>query len=161
MRSHAAKKREHPRSPFRCSVEVLEPRAVPSLLASPVGFQPEQIRAAYGINSIRSSVSKADGTGQTIAIVDAFNDPHIVNDLNAFDKQFTLTQSRSTIFKQYGPAKSFLTVFNQNGKKINPATSSSPGPQPLPPVHSPYTWEAEVSLDVEWAHAIAPARRST
>ena len=62
------------------------------------GFEPNQIRSAYGINFIRSALSKADGTGQTIAIVDAFNDPHILSDVNAFDQQFTLTSKQSTIF---------------------------------------------------------------
>ena len=133
--------------------------AHPNVSSSPVGFQPEQIREAYGINSIRSGISQADGTGQTIAIVDAYNDPGIFNDLNTFDKQFTLTSKRSTIFKQYGAAKSFLTVINQFGQKINPASTSSPGPEPLPSGPTPYGWEGEESLDVEWAHAIAPGAK--
>ena len=95
--------------------------AHPDAYSYPVGYQPEQIRSAYGINSIRFGSSKADGSGQTIAIVDAYNDPDIVKDVDAFDKKFSLTANGSTIFKKYGPASQFLTVVNQRGQTIKPA----------------------------------------
>jgi subtilase family serine protease len=147
------------RQPLHIRASEIKAPAHPNASSSPVGFQPEQIRSAYGINSIGADVLKADGSGQTIAIVDAYNDPAIVRDLNAFDKQFTLTSKRTTIFKQFGPAKSFLSVIDQNGQKINPAETSSPGPEPVPSVHSSVSWEGEESLDVEWAHAIAPGAK--
>ena len=40
--------------------------------AGTVAYTPAQIRAAYGISSLSE-----DGTGQTIAIVDAYDDPSI------------------------------------------------------------------------------------
>ena len=46
------------------------------------GYSPSQISQAYAFNKITlpNSVT-ADGSGQTIAIVDAYNDPKITADL--------------------------------------------------------------------------------
>ena len=79
-----------------------------------VAYTPAQIRAAYGIK--RRGSDPLDGTGQTIAIVDAYDDPSIFQSLDAFDSQFGLTASGPTLYAQYGPASSFLTVLNQNGQ---------------------------------------------
>ena len=90
-----------------------------------------------------------DGTGQTIAIVDAYDDPNIFQSLDAFDSQFGLTTSGPSLYAQYGPASSFLTVLNQNGQ-----ATSLPGTDPNGAGST--NWELEEALDVEWAHAIAP-----
>ena len=73
-----------------------------------------------------------DGTGQTIAIVDAYNEPTLKADLAAFDSQFGLAA-----------APSFVQV-NQTGGSSLPASDSPGG------------WGLETALDVEWAHSIAP-----
>jgi hypothetical protein len=91
------------------------------------------MREAYGFNQIsfdHGSI-KGNGSGQTIAIVDAYNDPNIANDLKAFDRYFDLPSAN-------------LTVLNQNGGTKLPGTDRSGG------------WELEESLDIEWAHAMAP-----
>ena len=116
-------------------------------LSSPSGtvaYTPAQIRAAYDINGVAF-----DGTGQTIAIVDAYDDPSIYQALDAFDSQFGLTTSGPTLYNQYEPSSSFLTVLNQNGQ----ATSL---PSTDPNGLGTDNWEVEEALDVEWAHAIAP-----
>jgi subtilase family serine protease len=87
--------------------------------ASGATYTPAQIRAAYGITG--------DGAGQTIAIVDAYDDPNIVADLKAFDAK-------------YGLSDPILSVVYQGGSK--PVADSG--------------WALEISLDVEWAHAVAP-----
>jgi subtilase family serine protease len=95
------------------------------------GYTPAQIRTAYGFTNVSfgtSSVS-ADGAGQTIAIIDAYNDPNIASDLAVFDSEF-------------GLATANLKVVNQTGGTKLPATNGG--------------WAGEISLDVEWAHAIAP-----
>ena len=46
---------------------------------TPIGYTPAQIRAAYGINNVVFGTVTGDGTGQTIAIVDAYDDPAFVN----------------------------------------------------------------------------------
>ena len=71
-----------------------------------------------------------DGTGQTIAIVDAFDDPNVGSDLRVFDNKFGL------------PALPSLRVVNQTSGDMLPA--EDPG------------WASEISLDVGWAHGIAP-----
>src|SRR5689334_6711173 len=45
--------------------------------ASSTAYSPQQIAAAYGINGISFSGVPGDGSGQTIAIVDAYSDPDI------------------------------------------------------------------------------------
>src|SRR2546423_14285264 len=57
---------------------------------NPVGLTPTQVRTAYGFNNISFGGITGDGAGQTIAIVDAKNDPTIVNDLHVFDQTFGL-----------------------------------------------------------------------
>src|SRR5262245_3439254 len=46
---------------------------------SPVGYTPQQIRAAFGFDGITFGSISGDGAGQTIAIVDAYDDPALVD----------------------------------------------------------------------------------
>jgi subtilase family serine protease len=94
------------------------------------GLTPAQLTHAYGLDAVRfTSLSgasvKGDGTGQTIALVEAYHDSTLAGDLRAFDQAYNLPD----------PA---LDLVNLGGAKSNPA------------------WSLEESLDVEWAHAIAP-----
>jgi hypothetical protein len=92
------------------------------------GLTPSDFATAYGYNPA------AAVTGQTIAIVDAFNDPAINADLGKFDTQYGLPAC--TI------ANGCLKVVNQTG------TTS-----PLPP-NDTTGWSVEESLDVEAAHSV-------
>ena len=58
----------------------------------PAGFNPSQVRQAYGFNQIafENGAVRGDGGGQTIAIVDAYSQPNIAGDLAAFDATFGL-----------------------------------------------------------------------
>jgi subtilase family serine protease len=99
--------------------------------SSAAPYTPAQIADAYGFNSITlSNGVKGTGAGQTIAIVDAYNDPDISSDLAAFDKQWDLSAPPS------------LKVEGESGSSSLPANNAS--------------WDLEISLDVEWAHAMAP-----
>ena len=102
---------------------------------SSVGMSPSTLDTAYGINAVTFGSVKGNGAGQTIAIVDAYNDPNIAADLSTFDAA-------------YGLSNPTLTVVNENG-----STSSLPGTDPAGKGNS---WAVEISLDVEWAHAAAP-----
>jgi subtilase family serine protease len=95
------------------------------------GFTPQQIRHAYGFDQIsfNNGTIPGDGRGETIAIVDAYNQPNLVSDLATFDQTFGL------------PAAN-LQIINQTGGAALPTGDSG--------------WGLEISLDVEWAHAIAP-----
>jgi subtilase family serine protease len=106
---------------MQLQVEGLETR---NLLAAP--YSPAQISHAYGFDQLPPGL---DGTGQTIAIVDAGDDPQIGSDLQAFDQNFGLPDPPSfTKVNEYGG-----TTFTGND-----------------------SWSLEISLDVEWAHAMAP-----
>ena len=102
--------------------------------ASPVGLTPSQIRTAYGADEVLFGSVAGNGSGQTIAIVDAYNAPTIAADLTTFDQTFGLSACS-------------LTVVGQTG------TSTLPGTDPSGAGDS---WAVETSLDVEWAHAMAP-----
>jgi subtilase family serine protease len=105
-------------------------RTAASTSSSIQGYSPTQIATAYGFNTVTfGNGTAANGQGQTIAIVDAFNDPNIAADLAVFDNQFGLSAAS-------------LKVVNQAGGSVLPTTDSG--------------WAGEISLDVEWAHAIAP-----
>lgn len=138
-------------------VEELEDRCVPTATASydyvlnplagatqysssgPVGLTPSQIRTAYGFNSISFGSITGDGSGQTIAIVDAYDNPKFVSstsssfntsDLHMFDLAFGIADPPS------------FTKLNQNGGTSYPTGDTG--------------WGGEIALDVEWAHALAP-----
>jgi hypothetical protein len=110
-----------------------------------------QIRNAYGINSIPNfGASAADGSGQTIALIDAGNEPTILSDLDTFDKAMSATTtSTQTLFQQYGPASSFATVYNQFGQDITASLANS-GSNGVPTEDPTGHWEGEETLDVEW-----------
>ena len=119
-----------------------------------------QIRNAYGLNSLPGFGSApADGTGQTIALEEAGNDPSILTDLDGFDLAMSLTTtSTETIYQQYGPASSFVNVFNQDGANITPDIADS-GTNGVPAEDPSGHWEGEETLDAEWAHAMAPGAK--
>jgi hypothetical protein len=101
--------------------------------AFPTGFTPQEIRRAYGFDAVRfaNGTIAGDGRGQTIALVDAYDDPRIAADLAAFDQAFGLPDPPS-----------FRKVNQQGGTAIPPVDAG---------------WSLEIALDVEWAHAMAPA----
>ncbi len=119
-----------------------------------------QMRAAYGINSIPAFGSAAaDGSGQTIALDEAGNEPSILTDLDGFDQAMSLTTgSTETLYQQYGPASSFVNVYNQDGTNITADIAHS-GSNGVPAEDPTGHWEGEETLDVEWAHAIAPGAK--
>ncbi len=105
------------------------------------GFTPQQIRTAYAIDQIEFGATKGDGTGETIAIVDAYDDPNLVDSTSANFKNSDLAQ----FDKLFGlPDPPSFEKLGQDG------SANLPGVDPTG------EWEVEEALDVEWAHAIAP-----
>ncbi len=95
-------------------------------------YEPAQIRQAYHLPAVYAS--GVTGKGTTIVIVDSFGSPTIKNDLGAFDRTFGL------------PAPPSFRVIQPAGKvpAYNPGNSDMVG------------WAGETTLDVEYAHTIAP-----
>lgn len=107
----------------------LRPNSVSSPSAAP--YTPQQVQAAYGFSAIPNYPGSLNGAGQTIGIVDAYDDTaNIQSDLNTFCTQFGL------------PLTTVQIIYAQ-GSKPSPNTG----------------WQEEMSLDVEWAHAIAPGAK--
>jgi hypothetical protein len=106
---------------------------------TPAAFTPAMIRQAYSLDFNLSAadgrVVAADGTGQTIAIIDAYHDPNVAADLAAFDLTYGLTDP----------------LFLQIGQHLD-----NPGLLPATPPADDQGWYGEAALDVEWAHAVAP-----
>jgi subtilase family serine protease len=122
----------HARAHFRLVVPKetgASPSAAPVYLSTPVGLTPANVHTLYDLPTKASALG---GKGETIALVDAFDDPNIEADLAIFDAQFNLpacTSANGCFKKEY-------------------AAGSAPGVDA--------GWALEMSLDVEWAHAIAP-----
>ncbi|HEX4094286.1 MAG TPA: S53 family peptidase [Trebonia sp.] len=95
-------------------------------------YTPNQIRAAYQLNTLYGR--KITGRGVTIVIEDSYGSPTIKSDLATFDRQFGY------------PAPPKFSVIQPIGKvaKFNPKNPNMAG------------WQYETSLDVEYAHAVAP-----
>jgi subtilase family serine protease len=94
-------------------------------------YTPIQYHAAYDLNPLYGG--GITGAGRTIVIVDSFGSPTIVNDLHTFDAQFGLPDPPSLTIDKFGTIPPF-----------DPGNSVMVG------------WAVETSLDVEYAHAIAP-----
>jgi subtilase family serine protease len=95
-------------------------------------YEPAQIQQAYNLPALYAL--GVTGRGTTIVIVDSYGSPTIKNDLGVFDKTFNL------------PAPPSFTIIQPEGKvpAYDPASSDMVG------------WAGETTLDVEYAHTIAP-----
>ncbi len=102
----------------------------PYASTSVVGLTAAKVRTAYGIDSVSFNGVVGNGAGQTIAIIDAYDAPNIAADLHAFDLAMGLSDPS-------------LTVIKQTGTGLDPSGAGN-------------SWALETSLDVEWAHAVAP-----
>jgi subtilase family serine protease len=101
----------------------------PDTSSGDAGYTPAQIRHAYGIDQFSNT-----GAGQTIAIIVAYGSPTICADLTAFDNEYGLPL----------PTPTNLIIHSMGSSDSNPSNSDLEG------------WAQETSLDVEWAHALAP-----
>jgi len=101
---------------------------------TPCGYTPAQLQSAYGVQS--AIASGLDGTGQTVAIIDAFAGNTIFDDVNTYSQLHGLPQLSPSQFTQV----------------VAPGTYHHPeaGSQ------DPQGWFGEETLDVEAVHAMAP-----
>lgn len=95
--------------------------------ATPSGYGPSDLYSAYNLPT-------GGGAGQTVAIVDAYDDPNAEADMNVYRSQYGLPSctSASGCFKKVG----------QTGTSTLPSKNSS--------------WAGEISLDLDMVSAIAP-----
>jgi subtilase family serine protease len=100
----------------------------------PCGYDAAELQQAYGLNHLYNK--SLDGTGQTIMIVDAYGSNTIVDDANLFSSLNGLPALTPSNF----------AIFTPNGSATCTATNGCIAGN----------WQFETTLDVEWAHAIAP-----
>jgi subtilase family serine protease len=95
-------------------------------------YDPSQVETAYNMKALYAQGD--EGQGETIVIVDSFGSPTIEKDLKKFDKAFNL------------PAPPNFNVIQPAGavKPFEPGNVEMSG------------WAGETTIDVEWAHSMAP-----
>jgi subtilase family serine protease len=95
-------------------------------------YDPSQVETAYNMKALYAQGD--EGEGETIVIVDSFGSPTIQGDLKKFDKAFHL------------PAPPSFNVIQPAGavKPFEPGNVEMSG------------WAGETTIDVEWAHSMAP-----
>jgi subtilase family serine protease len=97
----------------------------------PCGYTPQQVKGAYGI-------SGGDGAGQTVAIIDAYASPTIVQDVN----HWSVNRGLPTL------------TANQLSQVVAPGTYRHPERGVR---QDPQGWYGEETLDLEAVHGMAPA----
>ena len=108
----------------------VEPHAIAPNAAAPMGFGPADLQSAYNL----AQASASNGAGQTIAIVDAQDDPNAETDLGTYRSQFGLPACTT--------ANGCFTKLDENGGTNYPAADPN--------------WGVEISLDLDMASAICP-----
>jgi subtilase family serine protease len=110
----------------RCNALVVtDAHGNPDATTAPTGLSPQQFHSAYALPTTAPNA-------QTIAIVDAYDDPTAAADLATFSSKFGLPACTT--------ANGCFRKVNQNGGSGAPRADSG--------------WALEISLDVQVAHAI-------
>jgi parallel beta-helix repeat protein len=103
------------------------------------GFSVAQIRHAYGFDSVGFGSLAGTGAGQTIAIVDAYDNPAFVSSSNPNFNNSDL--HKFDVAMGIADPPSFVKI-DENGGTNYPTSNAY--------------WATEIALDVEWSHAMAP-----
>jgi subtilase family serine protease len=112
-----------------CSALVrVNAKGQPAATAGPSGYGPADLQSAYVLPSSTA------GAGQTIAIVDAYNDPNAEADLGVYRSTYGLSSCTT--------ANGCFKKVDQNGGTAYPRNDSG--------------WSQEISLDVDMVSAICP-----
>jgi len=113
----------------RCHAHVtIDKLGNPNASSSPAGYGPAQFQTAYNLPSSTA------GSGQTIAIVDAYDDPNIESDLAVYSSTYGLPSCTT--------ANGCFKKVDQRGGTKYPKKNAG--------------WSLEIALDVEIAHAVCP-----
>jgi subtilase family serine protease len=105
---------------------------IPSVPAPISALSPDQIRTAYDVAPL--AAKGIDGAHQTIIVIDSFGSPTVAADLAHFDSYFRLPAPPS--FRVLAPAGQVPAYSSHDSNRVG--------------------WAEESTLDVEWAHVMAP-----
>ncbi|HEX8967194.1 MAG TPA: S53 family peptidase [Chloroflexota bacterium] len=100
----------------------------PSATGQPSGYGPADLRSAYQLPSTSA------GAGQTVAVVDAYDDPNAESDLGVYRAQYGMSSCTT--------ANGCFRKVNQYGQSSYPRPSGS--------------WAEEISLDLDMVSAVCP-----
>ncbi len=114
-------------------------------------FAPQAVYAAYNLGPLYAQ--GLNGAGMTIAIVDSFGSDTIAHDLHVFDQAFGI---QPMCGEEGVTCAAGMPTFSVTSFQGSPATKSPPPTSHSPGQENKAAWALEVSLDVEWAHSIAP-----
>jgi subtilase family serine protease len=114
-------------------------------------FTPASTRAAYNVAPLYGA--GFDGSGRTIAIVDAYGSDTIAHDLHVYNTVFGLP---SMCGEEGVTCAAGMPTFTQLNIQGSPATKAAPDSSNGTGQEDKSAWALEVALDVETAHSIAP-----
>lgn len=124
----------HEKDAFECHAHVItDEKGNPKVTNSAYGYGPAQFKGAYNLSGLAPST-------QTIAVVDAYNHPNILSDLNYYSRYFGLPTMNSCPVSTGTASSPCFQKVDQRGGGFYPSTNAS--------------WALEIALDVEVAHAI-------
>lgn len=116
-------------------VEGIRQAASTSAYALPSGFGPADLQSAYNMSGMAST----NGTGKTVAIVDAYDDPTALADVCLYRSTYSLPALQQCSGGSTGPT---FTKIDQNGGTSYPVVNTG--------------WAQEISLDVDMVSAMCP-----
>ena len=139
-RSGEARAHRHP-----LGVPLIVQPSAPSPAAGDYGLRPQDLHSAYSLPA------NAPAT-QTIAIVDASNDPAAEADLRTYDEEFGLPECTTAngCFKQVNEKGETSNLpFPKTAAELKTARTTKPAL-----AEEATGWGLEISLDIETAHAV-------
>jgi hypothetical protein len=141
-RTTAARAHSHPLGMTRAHL-----LAEPSPADGGFGLRPQDLHTAYGLPNPAAST-------QTIALVDAYNDPTARSDLEAYDEEFGLTECAGCFAQvnQNGSAAAKNLPFPQTALELEEAQASANAAR-REEAEEATRWGLEISLDIETARA--------
>ena len=115
-----------------CNSRILvRPDGQPFATTGPSGYGPADLQSAYKL----AAASSSSGSGQTVAIVDAYDDPNAESDLGVYRSTYGLPSCTT--------ANGCFHKVNQTGTAGSYPTADA-------------GWATEISLDIEMVSAICP-----
>ena len=115
------------------------PGETPYQFASIIGYTPQQLTHAYGMDQVEFGSVAGTGAGQTIAIVVAFDNPGF---LDSTDPNFSTRPGH--VRCGHRSAKPAEHSDRQSDGRGDAAGSAD------------FDWADEIALDIEWSHSFAP-----
>lgn len=134
-----------------------------SVSTSTAYLSPSQVRTRYGFDGLPNTPA-GQGSGQLIAVISAYHNPDLANNLKGFSEKYNLPQC-TTVTTEYTTLPSGYLGANVSHPAVGEQCTfqvinvdSLGRPSKLVPQSGKAVanWAFEATMDIEWAHAIAP-----